>query len=139
MKNLYDGAVTLDESGEAVVEMPTYFSALNRDFRYTLTAIGAPMPGLHVAEEMANNRFKIGGGVAGMKVSWTVTGTRQDAWANAHRIPVEEDKPEAERGFYLTPDAFGQPEERGVDWARDPETMRKRKELRRDAERQSPE
>ena len=65
-----------------------------------------------------------------MKVSWFVTGTRQDAWANAHRIPVEEEKPEAERGFYLTPDAFGQPEERGVEWARQPETMRVRKERR---------
>jgi hypothetical protein len=139
MKNLYDGVVALDASGEAVVEMPAYFSALNRDFRYTLTAIGAPMPGLYVAEEMADNRFKISGGTAGMKVSWSVTGTRQDAWANKNRIPVEEDKPEVERGSYLTPDAFGLPEERGVEWARDPETMRKRKELRLAAERQSPE
>jgi hypothetical protein len=27
-----------------------------------------------------------------MKVSWQVTGIRQDAFANEHRIPVEEDK-----------------------------------------------
>jgi hypothetical protein len=81
------------------------------------------MPGLYVAEEMADNRFKISGGAAGMKVSWQVTGTRQDAWANKNRIPVEEDKPEVERG---------------VEWARDPETMRKRKDLRLSAERRSP-
>ena len=36
-----------------------------------------------------------------MKVSWQVTGIRQDAFANANRIPVEEDKPARERGKYL--------------------------------------
>jgi len=36
MKNIYDGTVTLDEKGEAVVPMPDYFSALNQDFRYQL-------------------------------------------------------------------------------------------------------
>ena len=41
------------------------------------------------------------------KVSWQVTGIRRDAWAEAHRIPVEEDKPESERGHYLHPEAFG--------------------------------
>jgi hypothetical protein len=124
MKNIYDGVVTLDGSGEAVVEMPEWFGALNRDYRYLLTAMGAPMPGLYVAEEMANNRFKIAGGVANMRVSWQVTGIRQDAWANQHRIPVEERKPDAERGFYLHPEAFDQPVERGVQWAYDHERMR---------------
>ena len=38
-----------------------------------------------------------------MKVSWHVTGIRKDPWANAHRIQVEEDKPEKERGYYLYP------------------------------------
>ena len=42
MKNIYDGTVTLDGKGEAVVPMPDYFSALNQEFRYQLTAIGAP-------------------------------------------------------------------------------------------------
>ena len=130
MMNIYNGNVELDANGEAVVELPDWFGALNRDYRYQLTAVGAPGPNLYVAEKVANNRFRIAGGAAGMEVSWQVTGIRQDAWANAHRIPVEEDKPAVERGSYLTPDAFGLPEERGVEWARDPETMRKRKELR---------
>ena len=52
-----------------------------------------------------------------MKVSWQVTGIRQDAWANAHRIPVEEEKPEVERGFYLHPELYGAPEEKGILWA----------------------
>jgi hypothetical protein len=61
MKNVYDGTVTTDASGEAVVTLPSYFETLNRDVRYQLTAIGAPAPGLHVAEEVAGNRFKIAG------------------------------------------------------------------------------
>jgi trimeric autotransporter adhesin len=51
-------------------------------------------------------------------VSWQVTGIRHDAWANAHRIPVQEDKPQNERGFYLHPDLYNQSPERSVDWAR---------------------
>ncbi|PYR56739.1 MAG: hypothetical protein DMF91_21245 [Acidobacteria bacterium] len=40
-----------------------------------------------------------------------MTGVRQDRWANAHRVPVEEAKPEGERGFYLHPDVFAQPDD----------------------------
>jgi hypothetical protein len=50
-----------------------------------------------------------------VKVSWQVTGIRQDAYAERHRIPVEEWKDSAERGRYLNPDAFDAPAERGVD------------------------
>ena len=42
-----------------------------------------------------------------MKVSWQVTGIRQDAYANANRIQVEVDKPKEERGRYLHPRAWG--------------------------------
>jgi len=128
MKNIYDGVVSLDTNGEAVVEMPEWFGALNRDFRYLLTAIGAPMPGLYIAEEIANNRFKISGGTFGMKVSWQVTGIRQDAWANKNRIRVEEVKSEKERGHFLHPEVFGQSEERGISWAHHSETMRRIKQ-----------
>jgi hypothetical protein len=37
-----------------------------------------------------------------------VTGVRQDAYANAHRIQVEEEKPASERGSLLHPEAYGQ-------------------------------
>lgn len=67
------------------------------------------------------NRFKIDGGKPGAKVSWQVTGVRQDAYANAHRIPVEEDKPSAERGYYLHPDPFGQPQSKGIEMASGPQ------------------
>jgi hypothetical protein len=101
MLNVYDGTTMLDGRGEAVVMLPNYFEALNRDFRYQLTAVGVPGPNLHVSQEIRNNRFVIAGGVPGAKVSWLVTGVRQDAYAEAHRIQVETDKPAAERAVAL--------------------------------------
>ena len=108
MKNIYDGVATLDNSGNATVQLPDYFSAVNGDFRYQLTAVGGAMPNLHVSTEISGNQFSISGAPNG-KVSWQVTGTRQDPWANAYRIPVEESKG-AKQGLYLHPDLYGQPE-----------------------------
>jgi hypothetical protein len=117
MKNVYDGVATLDARGEAVVELPDWFEALNRDFRYQLTAIGAPAPGLHVAARVAGNRFRIGGGPPGLEVSWQVTGIRQDAYARAHPLPVEVDKPEGKRGTYRHPVEHGAAPDQGEDRA----------------------
>ncbi len=119
MKNIYDGVVTLDARGEAVVELPEWFEALNRDFRYQLTPIGASMPGLYIAQEVQDNQFAIGGGVAGARVSWLVTGIRHDPWAEQNRIPIEQDKPTDEQGTYLYPEGYGQPQEMGLDYQRD--------------------
>jgi hypothetical protein len=107
MMNVYNGNVTLDGAGKATVQLPDWFEALNRDFRYQLTAIGSAAPNLHVSQEVNHGRFRIAGGRAGQKVSWQVTGIRQDAWANANRVPVEADKPAEDRGRYLHPDLFG--------------------------------
>ena len=117
MKNVYDGVVVLDANGEAWVELPAYFETLNKDFRYQLTAIGAPAPGLYVAQEIEDNRFQIAGGLPGLKVSWQVTGIRHDPYAEAHPILVEEDKDELERGKYLHPVELGQPAILGLDTA----------------------
>ncbi len=129
MMNIYNGIVLLDSNGEAVVQMPNWFSALNREFRYQLTCIGGFAP-VYIAEELANDGFKIGGGRAGMKISWQITGIRHDAWADAHRIPVEEEKNDRERGFYLHPELYGQPDEKQIEWARHPDLMRRAKHLR---------
>ena len=138
MKNVYDGVVVLDNKGKAEIELPDWFGILNKDFRYQLTAIGAPGPNLYIAEEISDmattntkysssksssnknknknnsSRFRIAGGASGMEVSWQVTGIRKDPWANANRIEVEEDKPDKERGYYLHPDLYSQPEEKGI-------------------------
>jgi hypothetical protein len=92
MKNVYDGIATLDARGEAWVVLPDYFEALNRDFRYQLTALGRPAPTLYVADEVSGNRFRIAGGTAGQRVSWLITGIRQDTWAREHPMQVEVDK-----------------------------------------------
>ncbi|MBI3475976.1 MAG: DNRLRE domain-containing protein [Acidobacteria bacterium] len=114
MKNIYDGVAVLDENGEARVDLPSYFEALNKDFRYQLTAVGAPGPNLYVAEEVLGNHFRIAGGKPGAKVSWQITGIRHDAWANANRSPVEVEKTASERGLYLHPEAFGAPVEKSI-------------------------
>jgi hypothetical protein len=103
MKNIYDGIVVLNSRGEAQVALPAWFGALNKDFRYQLTAVGASAPNLRVSREVSNNRFGIAGGPARIKVCWQVTGIRRDAYANAHRIPVEQAKPAKERGLFLHP------------------------------------
>lgn len=125
MKNIYDGVVVLDKNGEAWVKMDDWFETLNKDFCYQLTAIGSPEPNLYVAKEISNNRFKIAGGTPGIKISWQITGTRQDRYATAHRIPVEQEKPKMEKGYYLHPDVFSQPEEKGINWARNGDLMKR--------------
>jgi hypothetical protein len=101
MMNVYNGNIVLDAKGEATVTLPDYFEALNVDFRYQLTSIGKPSPGLYISDEIKGNRFRIAGGAPGGKVSWMVTGIRNDPYAKANRIQVVEDKPANERGKLL--------------------------------------
>jgi len=64
MKDVYDGITRLDEDGAAWVYLPEWFEALNGDFRYQLTAVGAAAPDLHIADEISENRFRMAGGQA---------------------------------------------------------------------------
>ena len=127
MKNIYDGNIVTNDNGEAVVEMPEYFEALNSDFRYQLTVLGTFAQAI-VAEKIKGNRFVIKTNAPNVEVSWQVTGIRQDAFAKKNRIKVEVDKDDRERGFYLHPDAFGLSEERSVERARSSAPMRQSKE-----------
>jgi len=115
MKNVYDGVVITNEEGRAVVELPEWFEALNKDFRYQLTVIGRFAQAI-VEEKIKNNRFVIRTNMANVEVSWQVTGIRKDPFAEAHRIPVEEVKPPEEQGTYLHPKEWRQPEEKGKDY-----------------------
>jgi hypothetical protein len=115
MMNIYNGNVTLDAVGEAWIELPEWFEALNHDFRYQLTCIGGFAP-VYVAERIAGNRFKIAGGEPGLEVSWQVTGIRHDLFAEKYRMLVEEDKPDGERGKYLCPELYGMPRTMGVNY-----------------------
>lgn len=129
VQNVYNGLVTLDERGEALVTLPAYFSALNAGpFRYQLTAVGAPMPNLYIAQEIEGSTFRIAGGVPGKKVSWEVTAVRSDPYIRDHPVQAEVDKPAEERGTYLYPVGYGRPEEMGRDYQRHRELLERRPE-----------
>lgn len=106
MLNIYNGNAIFDGNGEAIVELPEYFEALNTDFRYQLTCIGE-FSQVYIAEEITNNQFIIAGGRPGMKVSWEVTGIRKDPYAVHNPILTEVEKDSDEKGLYINPDAYG--------------------------------
>jgi len=137
MMNIYNGNLTTDDEGNATVTMPDWFEALNQDFRYQLTVIGQFAQAI-IASKMRQNRFTIKTDRPQVEVSWQVTGIRHDAYARANRIQVEQEKPKDEAGYYLHPQAFGQSEEKGIEWAQQPETMRKLKEPREPAQQKPP-
>jgi hypothetical protein len=119
MMNIYNGNATTDAQGSAVVQLPEWFETLNRDFRYQLTVIGQFAQAI-VASKVANHQFTIKTDKPNVEVSWQVTGIRQDAWANAHRIPVEVPKADRDRGLYLHPELFGAPAEKNIGLAHHP-------------------
>jgi len=105
MMNVYNGNITTDGGGTAIVELPDYFDALNKDFRYQLTVIGDFAQAI-VGEEISGNQFTIRTDKPSVKVSWQVTGVRKDAYAEANRIQVEVEKPAIEKGLYMHPEAY---------------------------------
>jgi hypothetical protein len=131
--NFYSGKATLDGAGETVVELPHYFAKINKDPRYTLTAVGAAMPMLHVAEEIDEAAlsagakagpgeaalacsFRIAGGKPGAKVSWEVKAVRNDLWVQKRGTPVEVEKQDLEKGTYQHPELYDQPPEKGMNY-----------------------
>lgn len=106
MMNVYNGNIVTDEKGYATVKLPKWFETLNRDFRYQLTVLGQFAQAI-VAEKIHDNQFVIRTDKPSVEVSWQVTGIRHDLFAEANRIPVEQDKPAEERGTYLHPEARG--------------------------------
>jgi hypothetical protein len=132
MKNIYDGVVVTDAQGEAIVPLPSWFEALNHDFRYQLTVIGQFAQAI-VVREIQNHEFAIRTSLPNVKVSWQVTGVRQDAYAKAHPLVVEQEKDARLRGFYIHPELHGAPQERQIEWARHPELMKTIQRQRQEA------
>jgi hypothetical protein len=120
MMNIYNGNIVTDGSGIADVTLPDWFSALNKDFRYQLTVIGVFAQAI-IEQEITDNHFRIRTNQPNVKVSWQVTGVRHDPYAEAHRIPVVEDKPVAEKGTYQFPELYGQPAEKSLKVMRYPQ------------------
>jgi hypothetical protein len=129
MMNMYAGNVTTDVHGEAIVQLPNWFETLNTDFRYQLTVIGQFAQAI-VGRKIQNNRFEIRTSAPNVEVSWQVTGVRQDAYAKAHPLVVEQEKEAQLRGYYIHPELYGAPPEKQIEWARHPQMMKQTEELR---------
>lgn len=121
MMNVYNGNISTNEKGFAVVELPEYFGTLNMDFRYQLTCFGVFSQAI-VYEKINNNQFTIRTEKPNVEVSWQVTGIRKDPYAMENRIKVEVDKPENEKGYYLHYKEYNQPFEKSVQYKRQKDT-----------------
>jgi hypothetical protein len=55
---------------------------------------------------------------------------RQDAYAKAKPLVVEQAKDARERGHYIHPELYGAPEQQSIEWARHPETMKRMQEMK---------
>ena len=106
--NQYSGNVTTDASGYATVTLPNYFETLNKDFRYQLTVIGSFSQAI-IKQEVINNQFIIQTNKPSIKVSWQVTGVRNDKVMQHQPFVAETEKIDAEKGDYLSPEAYGKP------------------------------
>jgi hypothetical protein len=113
MMNIYNGNIVTDATGKATVKLPDYFEALNMEFRYQLTVIGAFAQAI-VNKEVSNNQFEIATNQPNVKVSWQVTGVRHDAYAQKNRIPNTVEKEAKNKGKYLSPESFNQPKSKGI-------------------------
>ena len=100
MMNIYNGNVETDEEGLATISLPDYFNSLNIDFRYQLTPIGVFSQAI-VMQEINGNSFQIKTDKPNVKVSWQVTGIRNDRYARENRVVPVVDKPSEERGTLL--------------------------------------
>jgi hypothetical protein len=113
--NFYSGNVTTDASGKAVVSLPAYYEALNKDSRYQLTVIGSFAQAI-ISKEVAGNKFEIATSIPNVKVSWEVKGVRNDNHMKMHPFVAEEMKSAAQRGKYVDPAAHNQPASKHVSY-----------------------
>ena len=126
MMNIYTGNVTTDAQGK-----PRATARLVRGAQHGLPLSvdgDRPVRAGHLSGEDQNHEFQIRTSVPNVKVSWQITGVRQDAYAKAHPIVVEEEKDARLRGFYLHPELYGAAAERQIEWARHPQMMKQLQE-----------
>ena len=107
MKNIYDGNVVTDGSGTATRHHARVVRGSEHGFPLSTHHHWPARPSLDRVGNQPMAASPIKTSKPGVKVSWQVTGIRQDAWAKAHRIPVEVDKAQRDQGHYLHPELFG--------------------------------
>ncbi|MEP6675229.1 MAG: hypothetical protein ABJA78_08735 [Ferruginibacter sp.] len=115
MMNVYNGNITTDAKGKAIVTLPSYFEAENIDFKYQLTIVDETKFAMaRISKKVSGNKFEIMTDQPNVEVSWQVTGVRNDAYAIAHRIVPEVQKTGKEAGKYIHPELFGQSSDKSV-------------------------
>ena len=103
----------LMDDGYATVQLPDYFEALNKDFRYQLTVIGAFAQAI-ISQKVKDNQFVIQTSQPNLEVSWQITGIRKDPYAEAHRTVPEVEKSAEEKGRYINPELYGKTDQHRV-------------------------
>ncbi|HOZ31048.1 MAG TPA: hypothetical protein PLL66_09040, partial [Bacteroidales bacterium] len=113
---VYRGKVKLDASGKAIVDMPSYFTALTKETEATvqLTCIGQPF-GTGYEWNSGNSSITVYGD-ANREISWMVIADRDDPYMQQNRKPVITQKNGGEKGYkagyYIHPELYGQPKEK---------------------------
>jgi hypothetical protein len=114
MMNVYNGNISSDNNGFATITLPSYFEALNIDFKYQLTIVGKEFAQALVYEKIKNNQFIIRTDKPNIEVSWQVTGVRNDKYAQQNRIVPEVEKSAKQKGKYLNAKEFGVSDEKQI-------------------------
>ncbi len=117
---VYRGKVKLSDSGEAVVEMPSYFKALTKENEATvqITCVGQPF---NIGYEWNTdyNSF-IAYGDANREVSWMVMADRDDPYMQENRKAVITKKDGGDKGYkpgyYIHPELYGQSKEKSYNY-----------------------
>lgn len=122
--NIYSGTTFTDKSGDAIVELPSYFSDINRDPRVQLTVDdeSSDFVMVKVVGGVQNGRFRIRTSKGNSKVYWEVKAVRNDRWVQKYGAPVEVAKEGREKGTYQHPELYGLDPERGMNF--DPKQSR---------------
>ena len=115
--NLYRGTTVFDSNGNASIKLPEYFNAINKDFSYQLTPVGAAMPNLFIKNKInSTGEFTISGGINNKEVSWVVYGVRNDKYlqVNPNQRKTVIEKPNHYKGRYWDVKSWGKTDEEGI-------------------------
>ncbi len=117
-QNIYNGITATDANGYAWIELPDYFEEINKDFRYSLTALDDSDDFVlaKVTQRISGNRFQIRTSKANIDVSWEIKGTRNDVYCKLKQPKDVMDKVGAEKDKYQQPELYGMPKEMGMDF-----------------------
>ncbi|RKZ28709.1 hypothetical protein DRQ26_00540 [bacterium] len=121
---LYRGKIKLDEHGEAIVKMPDYFKSLTKEDEASINLTPAGKPFLTGAEWNDDYTAFTVYGEPEREVYWTVFADRDDPVMHKLYHPVVEDKGDDKicpDGKLLYPEAYGYPEEMGVNYMQNKE------------------